>query len=232
VPIETQCPSCQSKLKAPDTLLGKNVRCPSCQQTFTVEAPPDDARAETSVTAKPAEPSRKRASSITAEPEAPRRGRYEDEAEDADNDLDDEEYEEERKRKRRRRRREAAASAVAGPAIALMCVGGLAVLLSITSLLLNLIGAALLAAPQAGAGGPEEIFHAASGAVGAIFGIVWGGVVLSGAWQMYRLKTYGYAMAAAIVAMLPCNGCCLLGLPFGIWALVALNGPDVKDAFR
>jgi hypothetical protein len=29
---------------------------------------------------------------------------------------------------------------------------------------------------------------------------------------------------------LPC--CCCAGTPFGIWALIALNQPDVKDAFR
>jgi hypothetical protein len=38
-------------------------------------------------------------------------------------------------------------------------------------------------------------------------------------------------MVASIFAMLPCNPCCLLGLPIGIWALVVLSNEDVKDAF-
>jgi len=38
-------------------------------------------------------------------------------------------------------------------------------------------------------------------------------------------------MAGSIVAMVPCNICCLLGLPFGIWALVVIVRPEVKDAF-
>jgi hypothetical protein len=38
-------------------------------------------------------------------------------------------------------------------------------------------------------------------------------------------------MAAAIMAMIPCNCCCLLGLPFGIWALVMLMKPEVKSQF-
>ena len=27
------------------------------------------------------------------------------------------------------------------------------------------------------------------------------------------------------------NACCLLGVPFGIWALVVLNKPEVKAQF-
>jgi predicted Zn finger-like uncharacterized protein len=37
---------------------------------------------------------------------------------------------------------------------------------------------------------------------------------------------------ACILAMIPCVNCCILGLPFGIWGLVVLNKPEVKDAFR
>ena len=37
---------------------------------------------------------------------------------------------------------------------------------------------------------------------------------------------------AAIIAMIPCHGCCILGLPFGIWALVVLSAPEVKAAFH
>jgi hypothetical protein len=61
--------------------------------------------------------------------------------------------------------------------------------------------------------------------------LVWGACVLLGAIQMLRLRSYGLAMASSIIAMLPCNGCCLLGLPFGIWAVVMLAKPEVKDAF-
>jgi hypothetical protein len=38
-------------------------------------------------------------------------------------------------------------------------------------------------------------------------------------------------MVASVVAMLPCQCCCLFGLPFGIWALVVLNKPEVKSHF-
>ena len=40
-------------------------------------------------------------------------------------------------------------------------------------------------------------------------------------------------MTAAIVAVIPCVApCCLLSLPFGIWALVVLGDSSVKAAFR
>lgn len=40
-------------------------------------------------------------------------------------------------------------------------------------------------------------------------------------------------MAVSILSMVPCvSPCCLLGLPVGIWALVVLNTPEVKQAFR
>jgi hypothetical protein len=58
------------------------------------------------------------------------------------------------------------------------------------------------------------------------------GFVLFGAIKMLRLKSHGIAVAASIVAMLPCQCCCLFGLPFGIWALVVLNKAEVKSHFN
>jgi hypothetical protein len=57
-------------------------------------------------------------------------------------------------------------------------------------------------------------------------------LVVYAAGQMKRLRRYQVAFAGAIVAAIPCFGpCCLLGIPFGIWALVVLNRPDVRSAF-
>jgi len=58
------------------------------------------------------------------------------------------------------------------------------------------------------------------------------GFVLFGSIKMLKLQNYGVAVAAAVLAMLPCIGCCcIFGLPFGIWALVVLNKPEVKSQF-
>lgn len=59
------------------------------------------------------------------------------------------------------------------------------------------------------------------------------GFVLFGGLKMKNLESWGLALAASILAVIPCcNGCCCLGLPAGIWALVVLNKPEVKAAFR
>ena len=68
---------------------------------------------------------------------------------------------------------------------------------------------------------------------GGIFGLIVAVVILIGAMKMKKLESYAFAMAAAIIAMVPCiSPCCLLGLPFGIWALVVLGDGSVKAAFR
>src|SRR5205807_7261566 len=57
-----------------------------------------------------------------------------------------------------------------------------------------------------------------------------GVLIIVGAQRMKNLQSHGMAMAASIVAMIPCiSPCCLLGLPFGIWALIILLKPEVKN---
>ncbi|MCX6907603.1 MAG: serine/threonine-protein kinase [Verrucomicrobia bacterium] len=52
-------------------------------------------------------------------------------------------------------------------------------------------------------------------------------LITVGALKMKRLESYGWAIAASIVAIL--GGA--IGLPFGIWALVVLSRPEVRAAF-
>lgn len=59
------------------------------------------------------------------------------------------------------------------------------------------------------------------------------GVVLWGGISMLQVKNFGVAYAAAIISVIPCcSGCYFVGIPFGIWALVVLNRPEVKASFR
>src|SRR6516162_1553033 len=37
--IESNCPGCSTKVRVPESLLGKRVKCPSCNMIFTAEAP-------------------------------------------------------------------------------------------------------------------------------------------------------------------------------------------------
>ncbi len=65
-----------------------------------------------------------------------------------------------------------------------------------------------------------------------IFIALYNAVITYGAVKMKNLKSFGLAMTASILALIPCGSCWLLGIPFGIWALVVLSRPDVKSAFR
>jgi hypothetical protein len=78
--------------------------------------------------------------------------------------------------------------------------------------------------------------HLATGplAIGSdIFGLVMSAIVLMGAFRMRALRSYEFAFVAAIMAMIPCvTPCCVIGLPFGIWAVIALKKPGVKEQFN
>jgi len=59
------------------------------------------------------------------------------------------------------------------------------------------------------------------------------GVMYVGAMKMQRLESWGFALAASILAIVPCiSPCCLLTMPFGIWALIVLLNAEVKGQFR
>jgi hypothetical protein len=184
---------------------------------------------------------RKRSPKPEEEEEGPRPARRRPEPASEEDD-DEEEPEEEEVRPRRRRRRflgsrQRARDAVAAPAIALMVLGGTYVCISILALVLRLTGFSFMA-PQE----EERLMQnpgykfghqlgVTAGVIIEVVGMCLGGIMISGALQMKKLKSYGYALTATIVAMLPCHYCCLLGIGFGIWALVVINRADVRSCF-
>src|SRR2546429_590559 len=102
MPITISCPSCRRQLRVPDDLLGKTVRCPGCQSTFTAEDPDAVADVDVIEEEKPqrrptrgTEPPRTEGEEIEAEARsARRRRRREEEDEEADyreyeDDLED-----------------------------------------------------------------------------------------------------------------------------------------------
>ncbi|MFT5686298.1 MAG: hypothetical protein ACI8RZ_007254 [Myxococcota bacterium] len=57
-------------------------------------------------------------------------------------------------------------------------------------------------------------------------------IVIIAASRMKRLTGRTFAIFASILAMLPCiSPCCFMGLPVGIWSLMLLLDPTVRDAF-
>jgi TM2 domain-containing membrane protein YozV/predicted Ser/Thr protein kinase len=61
-----------------------------------------------------------------------------------------------------------------------------------------------------------------------LFSVVPALVIIYGALEMIRIRSHCWAMASAIVAIIFCN---LVGFPAGIWALVVLLQPSVREAF-
>jgi tRNA A-37 threonylcarbamoyl transferase component Bud32 len=56
-------------------------------------------------------------------------------------------------------------------------------------------------------------------------------IVVSGAWNMMRLRSYRMAMAGTVLAMLPFSPGAVIGLPMGIWALMVMARKQVKATF-
>lgn len=66
-----------------------------------------------------------------------------------------------------------------------------------------------------------------------ILAMAGGGFIIFGALKMRNLESWGIALAASVVSIVPCTTpCCCTGMPIGIWALIVLLNSDVKAAFR
>ena len=125
------------------------------------------------------------------------------------------------------------AGRVTPPAIALLVVGVLGIAVSLFNVayafgepVADPNAPALVQEMQKGSKGPLAI------GVQMVFVLV-NGLIIFGSVQMLRLRMWGLAMAASIVAMLNFGTfCCVLGLPIGIWSLVILMLPEVKGGFQ
>ncbi len=130
----------------------------------------------------------------------------------------------------------AATDQVNGPAIGLMVTAILGFLATIVGTLWNLLAAGA-GFRQPGMNAEMErfvgMFSGTMGVISGIIGFLVAGLILFGALKMKKCESYGWAMTASIIAMIPCiSPCCLVGLPIGIWALVVLSKPEVKSAFH
>ena len=68
-------------------------------------------------------------------------------------------------------------------------------------------------------GGLTVVIGSGVNVAAGFLGLVMWLVILIGAIRMKNLESYSFAMTAAIIALIPCiSPCCVLGLPFGIWA--------------
>jgi serine/threonine protein kinase len=108
-----------------------------------------------------------------------------------------------------------ALSRIRGPAIGIIVVGTIN-----TAILLILIISVTF--------GGFGLFERLAIAVPSLIGLV----QLRCGWAMYHARSFGMSMAGAIASVLPFSPTWMLGLAFGVWALIVLQRPDVKQLYE
>ena len=221
MPVDLRCIHCRQRLQVPDDLRGRLVKCPKCDTRFTAEeAPADDEER--------AEPDRDLRS---------RRWPDQDEGEGEGEGEDEDGFRESAKSRRRRARRANAVRNLQIPAWLLLVTAAGGGILMIAWFIFNVLidlGAfrSLGLQPDPEAGTAEYRAGQVVGfLVGTLVTLLWSVLVAAGAISMLRQRNYPLAVAGCIVAMLPCGCGCLMGMPIGIWGLVALQNRDVKRVF-
>jgi len=216
MPIEFRCSGCQRTLRTPDDSAGKQARCPECGAIVLV--PQGQGMPAASAATGP-----QTAPGFSGPGENPYRSPsgYVFQSPFAAPISDVQAY---------------AASRLAGPATGLIVIGSIALALQVLGLLA--IGVSLFLDPEAiAARGGEDLVEILSTGIGGVIaqlvGCALSLLVILGAIRMKRLESHGFATASAVIAMIPCiSPCCVLGFPFGLWALIVLQDGHVRTAFR
>jgi len=222
MPIEFRCSQCGRLLRTGDDTSGKQAKCPECGAVLPIP----EATAPGPAWTLPPEPP-----AATGSPFAPG-GDQTTSGGDAENPYVSPTEAAYGPAQPFGQADPLAAGRVSGPATALIVTGALGGALQALAVMINIVQLAMVG----NAARDEAIPMMLGGGIGVglgIFQVMLAVVIVLGAIKMKNLESYGFAMASAIIAMIPCiSPCCLLGFPFGIWALVVLNDAGVKAAFR
>lgn len=134
---------------------------------------------------------------------------------------------------------EVALKLVRGPAIFLLVLSILDILASLMGIVMTFFQSALMTLPNL----PHQMalqnvelqrqLTILFGLPANVAGLAIAVICLFGSLRMMNLQSYGLAMTAAVLMLLPCGTCCCcVNIGAGIWALVVLSKPEVKAAFR
>jgi hypothetical protein len=119
------------------------------------------------------------------------------------------------------------------PAIGLMLVGAINALSGLLLIVGNL--ASLLRGSQAPADPARRLGYMTwviGSPIVGLLSLLAAPLIIYGAIQMYRSRSYGLARIAAVLALIPVTSvCCIPGIPIAIWALIILHQPEVRAAF-
>jgi uncharacterized membrane protein YkgB len=68
--------------------------------------------------------------------------------------------------------------------------------------------------------------------ISVVCGLITATIAIIGSVRIMNLKNKGLGTAGSVLSMFPIlSGCCCLGLPVGIWVLIAMGKPEVKAGF-
>jgi hypothetical protein len=128
----------------------------------------------------------------------------------------------------------AAAQAVRGPAIGLIVTGILDGFISVGAAAGEIVRFAFKGRGYYGGFGRAEPIVGLGASVTAALALLFvAGLILIAGMQMSRLRSRELCLVASVLAMIPCTSpCCPVGIPMGLWALLVLNRPEVRAAFR
>ena len=124
---------------------------------------------------------------------------------------------------------------VRGPASWLMGISAFSVICLVALIAFNLLAILRLDAPDAAVMGQstsnrETVLLRLIIEVGLL---VVHAMIFFGAYSMSRMRNFGFARAAAMLAVLPgISPCVVLGIPIALSALSTLGRPEVKAAFK
>ncbi len=218
------CARCQRQLRVPEEMQGRMVKCPACEFTFTVS--PDQAQAPPMQNS-PVPPRGDRevfAPTPFRDSPVPRPREAQEDA-----------------------RWNQARAALMAPAICLLITSGLALAGSTAGGLFffrmpegfreQWIQQTVMQMRNDPRVNPKQIPELIDGFINAGritcgVGIVLSPLILMASILMLRARGYWIAVLGSFLAMIDIGcGCCLLGLPFGIWSLVVLLRPETKALF-
>lgn len=219
MPIEFRCEHCHKRLRVGDAAEGKKARCPDCgniQDVPSSETQPEPGPIREKPAPQAAPPNPFSDTAATG-PAWSSRGSNPYQSPAADGAYA------RTFGAQGLASRHAVAARVQGPATGLM---------ALATLNLALIGFATVAqiALVAAVGEPDPSL--AINIFSAIVGVAIAVTILVGAARMKKLENYSLAVAASVLAAIPCFGCCILGVPLGIWSLVVLSDPAVRASFQ
>jgi len=126
---------------------------------------------------------------------------------------------------------QAALDRVKLPAIFMMIIAGISIATNVVAFCLGMFGV-VSGANAGGYQGDDLVIGGMAYIISGALGVIANIVILVGSLKMKSLKAYGFSLTAMILALIPCNACCLITLPVSIWGLIVLNDAKVKAAFK